>query len=98
MPFDNLLYKISTQILNIHSKEVWINERETFFQNLQNLFQEASSIESKAKINRFAKDLSGGMKQKLGLACAMLSNPKLLILDEPSVGVDPLSRIELFRK
>ena len=44
---------------------------------------------------RLAKDLSGGMKQKLGLACAMLGEVELLILDEPSVGVDPLSRLEL---
>lgn len=47
---------------------------------------------------RLAGNLSGGMKQKLGLACALLKKPKVLILDEPSVGVDPLSRKELWAK
>ncbi len=45
---------------------------------------------------RLAAALSGGMKQKLGLACALVARPKVLLLDEPSVGVDPVSRQELW--
>ena len=46
--------------------------------------------------SRLAGQLSGGMKQKLGLACALISKPDLLLLDEPGVGVDPVSRHELW--
>jgi ABC-type multidrug transport system ATPase subunit len=46
--------------------------------------------------NRLAKNLSGGMKQKLALCCALIHNPKLLVLDEPTTGVDAVSRKEFW--
>jgi ABC-2 type transport system ATP-binding protein len=47
-------------------------------------------------LDRKAGDLSGGMKQKLGLACVLVHEPKVLILDEPTNGVDPVSRQEFW--
>ncbi len=47
--------------------------------------------------NRLSRNLSGGMKQKLGLACALIHTPKVLLLDEPTNGVDPVSRWDFWQ-
>jgi ABC-2 type transport system ATP-binding protein len=66
-------------------------ERERTFEHL------LTFTDLKGFTDRKAGLLSGGMKQKLGLACALISEPELLLLDEPGVGVDPISRRELWR-
>ncbi|WP_137679783.1 ATP-binding cassette domain-containing protein [Aurantiacibacter suaedae] len=66
------------------------DEREKTFERLLSFTDLARFRE------RLAGQLSGGMKQKLGLACALVKRPRLLLLDEPGVGVDPISRRELW--
>jgi ABC-2 type transport system ATP-binding protein len=76
-----------------------------YFGNLNDV--ERSEAKSKAdellkllkldhKRNTLAKDLSGGMKRRLNMAIAMMHDPRILILDEPEAGVDPMSRVTLW--
>jgi len=83
-----------------------VDEHLRFFANIHNIKQDATFQAYKLRLlkmagldafqDRQAGKLSGGMMQKLSLICSLLHRPKLLLLDEPTTGVDPLSRIELW--
>lgn len=87
-------------------EDLTIQENMELYANLHGVSEEMQKIRF-AKLlemtglaaftDRLAGKLSGGMKQKLGLACTLVRSPELLLLDEPTVGVDPLSREELWK-
>lgn len=87
-------------------EDLTVRENLDLFADLQGLppedraavFEQLLAFTSLAPFTRRAAGkLSGGMKQKLGLACALMKKPRVLLLDEPGVGVDPLSRRELWK-
>ena len=87
-------------------EDLSVIENLNLYADLKNISREEKDVTFKMLLDftglqpfqtRLAGNLSGGMKQKLGLACALLGKPKFLLLDEPGVGVDPISRRELMK-
>ncbi len=85
--------------------ELTVEENIEFFAALKSVPYEQKVIQKERLLEatglkpfskRLARNLSGGMKQKLGICCSLVSMPELLILDEPTTGIDPLSRRQLW--
>jgi len=89
------LYEDLTVDENIHFyADLFGVKRDEREERAPQLLRAAGMIEFRA---RLAGKLSGGMKQKLGLVCALIHRPKVILLDEPTTGVDPVSRRDFWR-
>lgn len=88
------LYTDLTILENLHFyADLYRVSKQERDQRLQRLFEFSGLGPFR---DRLAGNLSGGMKQKLGLSCALIHEPRILLLDEPTFGVDPISRRDLW--
>ena len=85
-------------------KDLTIDENIEFFAEIHNVYNYSARREELLEFTRLTKfrkrladKLSGGMKQKLALACSLIHKPKILFLDEPTTGVDPVSRRDFWK-
>lgn len=95
MPQRFSLYGDLTIMENIHFfGSMYRIKRQTINQRAKEILELTNLLEFK---DRLADNLSGGMKQKLALTCALITRPSILVLDEPTYGVDPESRKEFWK-
>lgn len=92
-----------SQLFSLYG-DLTVEENIEFFANIHNIVdykkreEELLTFTNLLKFkNRLANNLSGGMKQKLALACSLIHKPKILFLDEPTTGVDPVSRRDFWK-
>lgn len=90
---------------NSFNEKLTVKENIKYFAHLYDVQADLNSLAEEVtyflglyrKLDEVAMNLSGGMKRRLNIACGILHRPELLILDEPSIGLDPISRNELWR-
>lgn len=92
-----------SQVFSLYG-DLTVEENIEFFANIHNITDYKEREEELLNFtnlidfkNRLANNLSGGMKQKLALACSLIHKPKILFLDEPTTGVDPVSRRDFWK-
>ncbi len=92
-----------SQIFSLYG-DLTVDENIEFFANIHNITNYSERRDKLLKFtnlidfrDRLANNLSGGMKQKLSLACSLIHKPKILFLDEPTTGVDPVSRRDFWK-
>ena len=92
-----------SQLFSLYG-DLTVEENIEFFANIHNIVdyrkreEELLTFTNLIKFkNRLANNLSGGMRQKLALACSLIHKPKILFLDEPTTGVDPVSRRDFWK-
>ena len=95
MPQRFSLYENLSVIQNIHFFSELYSVEKTIRQKRIGEYLEFSRLTP--YVNRLARQLSGGMRQKLALICSIIHNPPILLLDEPTTGVDPVSRRDFWK-